>query len=126
MPAEAVGGTEAVAAYVCISSADGDFRGFIEALEGEALHPCYAFLCTMSRVPAALRPALAAALRLVGEPRKAALVMAGGRKSAYAYWQAVLRRDAMRRTFLDYFQAQRLDALLSAPVGLPAVPHPQP
>ena len=29
----------------------------------------------------------------------------------------------MRRTFLDYFQAQRLDALLSAPVGLPAVPH---
>ena len=27
----------------------------------------------------------------------------------------------MRRTFLDYFQAQRLDALLSAPVGLPAV-----
>ena len=29
----------------------------------------------------------------------------------------------MRRTFLDYFQAQRLDALLSAPLGLPAVPH---
>ena len=87
VPAEAVGGTEAVAAYVCISSADGDFRGFMEALEGEALHPCYAFLHTMSRVPAALRPALAAVLRLLGERRKAALVMAGGRKSAYAYWQ---------------------------------------
>jgi len=26
-------------------------------------------------------------LRLLGERRKAALVMAGGRKSAYAYWQ---------------------------------------
>ena len=114
-------GAEAVASYVSISSADGDMRGFIEALEGEALHPCYAFLLTVARVPAALRPALAAVLRLLGERRKAALFEAGGRKSAYDYWQVVLRRDAMRRRFLDYFQAQQLDALLSPPLGLPAV-----
>ena len=74
-------------------------------------------------MPAPLRPALAAVLRLLGERRKAALFEAGGRKSAYDYWQVVLRRDAMRRRFLDYFQAQQLDALLSPPLGLPAVPH---
>ena len=37
VPAEVVCGAEAAACYVAIASADGGMRGFVEALEGEAL-----------------------------------------------------------------------------------------
>ena len=67
-----------------------------QALEGEALHPCYLWLYDIARIPGWLRPAIAWLLRRRGEARKAALFLAGRGRTAYNYWQLVVRRDAMQ------------------------------
>ena len=109
--------------YIAIVGADGNFRCFIEGLEGEALHPVYSFLYRVSMIPNWARPLLGALLDALGQPRKAAMVRAGGGKSAYDYWMAILRKDAMRKRLLDGFQEHRIDALLCPALGLPALPH---
>ena len=115
---------EAALCYIALLSADGNFRGFLEGIEGEALHPCYAFLCRLATLPNWLRPPLAAMLRgVAGEARKARLVRAANGKSTHAYWQVITQAQALRERFLARFQAAKLDALL-CPVPLPHGPEP--
>jgi len=114
---------EAVEAYIGLVAADGRFRSFVEALEGEELHPNYSFLYRTAQLPNWVRPAAAAVLRASGETRKAALVLAARQKSAYEYWQVAVARDKLKERFLDRWRKAGFDVLLCPANGLPALPH---
>jgi hypothetical protein len=86
---------EAAKLYVALLSADGNFRGFLDGIDGEKLHPNYAFLCQVASVPNWIRPMLSAVMRHgLGEPRKADLVLSGAAKTAHEYWQVITRVTA--------------------------------
>ena len=86
---------EAAKLYVALLSADGNFRGFLDGIDGEKLHPNYAFLCQVACVPNWIRPLLSAVMRhALGEPRKADLVLSGAAKTAHEYWQVITRVTA--------------------------------
>ena len=123
LSSELVGGAAAPCSYISIVGADGNFRCFIEGLEGEALHPVYSFLRTVSMIPNWARPLLGRVLVALGQPRKAALVQAGCGKSAYDYWLAIVGKDRLRKRLLEGFREHRIDALLCPALGLPALPH---
>jgi fatty acid amide hydrolase len=115
---------EAAPLYVSILAADGNFRSFINGIEGEALHPNYRFLYNVANIPAWLRPLIAFGLgTFLGQERKAKLVRAGNGKPTYDYWQAVAARDALKAKFVRRFEAAGLDALICPGLGLPAFPH---
>ena len=110
---------ESALLFVGLLAADGKFRQYITALEGEALHPNYAFLAKVASLPNWARPLLA---RVLGG-RKAALVRAGCEKSAREFWAATAQRDIIRKRFAARFDEAGLDALLCPSLGLPALPH---
>lgn len=114
---------EAALLYVSLLAAEGNFRGFVEGIQGEALHPSYAFLKSVAQLPNWVRPLLAAAVRRRGEARKAELIWAGRGKSTYDYWQVTAQAQALRKRFLDRFEAAGIDALLCPGLALPAFPH---
>lgn len=112
-----------VLAYISLLSADGKFRSFVEALEGEQLHQNYSFLYRTAQTPNALRPLLGHVLRRLGEVRKAELVLAARQKTAYEYWQAIVIRDKLRESFLRRLREENIDVLLTPANALPAVQH---
>ena len=115
---------EAAVCYVALLSADGGFRGFLEGIEGEALHPNYSFLCRVASLPSWLRPPLAWVLKhVLGQTSKSVLVRAGGGKSTHEYWQWIVQRDKLKHSLLYRMRAERVDALLCPGLGLPAFPH---
>jgi Asp-tRNA(Asn)/Glu-tRNA(Gln) amidotransferase A subunit family amidase len=114
-----------VQAYIGLAAADGKFRSFVEALEGEELHTNYSFLFRTAQLPNWARPAAAAVLNACGERRKAALVLAATQKSAYEYWRVAVARDKLQEVFLDRWRSLRVDVLLCPANGLPALPHGQ-
>jgi Asp-tRNA(Asn)/Glu-tRNA(Gln) amidotransferase A subunit family amidase len=116
---------QAVLAYIGLASADGRFRSFVEALEGEELHPNYSFLHRTAQIPNWVRPVAAAGLRAAGETRKALLVEAAREKSAYEFWQVTVERDKLKELFLDRWRQVGVDVLLCPANGLPALPHGQ-
>ena len=86
---------EAAKLYVALLSADGNFRGFLDGIDGENLHPNYAFLCKVACIPNWIRPLLSAIMRhTLGEPRKADLVLSSSAKTAHEYWQVITRVTA--------------------------------
>mmetsp|Transcript_22507 Transcript_22507/g.60890 ORF Transcript_22507/g.60890 Transcript_22507/m.60890 type:complete len:631 (-) Transcript_22507:1025-2917(-) len=114
---------EVALSYVALLSADGKFRSFTRALEGEALHPNYSFLYNTAQLPGWARPALARLLRLLGQPRKAALVEVAGEKSAHVYWLETVARDKLKARVLSALATAGVDVLLCPALGVPAVPH---
>ena len=115
---------EAAVLYIALLSSDGKFRGFLDALEGEALNPTYDYLRKVSQLPSVARRPLAVLLRgVLGDTRGAKLVVAGKQKSARDYWLATVARDKLRASFLRRWKEAGIDALICPGLGVPAFPH---
>jgi fatty acid amide hydrolase len=120
-PTELAGGVQT---FLAIVAADGNFRGFVDGIEGEELHPTYSFLQAVACIPGWLRPIIAfVQRRLLGQPRLAKLVLAGGGKTAHEYWQTIAMRDRLKKAFLARYEKAGLDALLCPGLGVPPFSH---
>ena len=104
-------------------TADGKMRNYVDALQGEAMHPAYTFLYNASLIPSFLRPLIARVLRMLGDERKANNVLASGGATVHDYWQQIAERDALRASFLGRFAAAGLDAIVCPAHALPAYTH---
>lgn len=101
---------ELIRLYLAILAADGNFRGFVDGIEGEALHPSYSFLRSVASIPNALRPLLAAIHRnLLSQPRMADIILVGKGKSAQEYWQTIAQRNKLQKAFIARFEEAKLD-----------------
>ena len=115
---------EAAPLYVSLLASQGGFRGFLSGIEGEALHPNYAFLYNVASLPNWLRPMIAWVLaNLLGQERKSKLVRVGGGKSVHEYWQVIAERERLKKRLTERFEAAGLDVLICPGFGLPALLH---
>lgn len=109
--------------FYAIMAAEGDMRGFLDALDGERMAAEYKFLYVIARVPRWLRPALAGALRLLGNQRTAAMVGIAYKRTCGEYWDLVKETNDLVREFVDAWNASGLDALLCPAVATAALRH---
>jgi fatty acid amide hydrolase len=115
---------EASLLYLSLMAAEGKMQGFIDGLEGEALHPMYSFLYRIACLPGWLRPPLGWVMRKVlRQPRMADLILAGRQRDVHGLWACTARRDAIRAQLISNWQSQGLDALVCPGLGVPAFPH---
>ncbi|GAB5357558.1 hypothetical protein AAMO2058_000384500 [Amorphochlora amoebiformis] len=111
--------------FVKCMSAEGGMRGFIEGLEGEKLHPTYSFIYHMANLPGWVRPIVSTAMGLLGKARVAKLVKEARARTTYDYWGAVGELDFNKKQLIKLWTEMGLDAMICAPIGLPAFPNQQ-
>ncbi|CAM9236267.1 unnamed protein product [Phaeothamnion confervicola] len=118
-------GWEVARLYYGQMAAEGNMHGFVAALEGEPLLPVYSSLKFIADLPNFVRPAVAAALGLRGEKRRASMfrVTRDGGISAREYWGLTTAQMHMCRAFAAALATQKLDVLLFPAVALPAWQH---
>jgi len=114
---------EASMLYVSLLAAEGNMRGFVDSLEGEALHPNYIAMYLIANTPPALRGLIRCAMAAMGQPRIADLLAAGRRWSSFEFWANVAKRDKLRDHLMERWADAGLDALLCPALGLPALHH---
>jgi len=107
--------------YVALNAAEGNMRGFTEALEGEALIPHYNTLYAASNLPNFLRPLVS----LMLDERRASLVKAAsyGGISVYDFWQRSADLIELRKKWTQAYQNAQVDAIIHPALPLPAVQH---
>lgn len=109
--------------YAILMSSEGGMQGFVEGLEGEALHPIYLFIYKTANMPLFLRPIIASFMSMLGKDRMANLVRHCKWRDTYSYWKAVGRRKLLRKKLIEKWQALGIDAVVCPAMGVPAVPH---
>lgn len=110
--------------YLMFAAATADGVATIrEALRGEEPIGPLRDPMRVGRLPAAVRRAIGALLRLRGERRVARLVEVTGRKPVEELWRLTARRKELRRLELDRWREAELDAVLCPPFPTPAAPH---
>ena len=110
--------------YVALITADGNFRGFVDGIEGEELHPAYSFAYNVANIPKWLRGPLSFIMRnVLKQPRMAKLIIAGSQKTAHEYWEAIKEQNRLKKSFLSRFEASGIDAIICPGLGLPAMTH---
>ncbi len=114
---------EAVILYLAILSAEGNMRGFIDGLDGEALHPVYMSMYSMANMPGFIRPIMSAILRAVGETRSANVLSNVAPKSAAQHWDDVAKWKKYCADFAAAWDAAQLDAVVCPGNVLPAMAH---
>jgi len=93
---------------------------FLESLENEALHPFYTPLLQATKIPNFLRPLIARIMRVLGERRNAHIVLSGGSKTGYEYFDLVIDLKKYVKKWLDDMRKNNIDLLLTPVNGLPA------
>jgi fatty acid amide hydrolase len=121
-PFEPPGIQEAMRLYFGILSADGA-REAQNWLAGEAADPQVARLIQLGRIPRAIRPPVAAILRIFGQRGLARTLTKTGPISAADYWRLTDERAKYTRRFLTALDAGRFDAMLCPAHALPALTH---
>jgi len=104
-----------------LSAADGNFRGYVEGLEGEDMIEQYKTLYAASRIPNWLRPIL----RMIIDKRRSTLLgcTRSGGLTVHDYWQRCADLLEMRERWDDAVQAQKLDGIIHAALPTPAMLH---
>lgn len=97
------------------------------ALEGEDLQETYKKLEMYTNIPNVLRSPIAGVLRLLGEHRKADMMLTqrNGGLDVRSYWERVADMKAIQRDFANVFKEEGYDALILPPLGIPAPKHGQ-
>jgi len=109
--------------YFQLMGADGEMRGFFDALSGEALNPMYKTLFQASMLPNSIRPFVSYLLTALGETRLGQLCKAAGSKSVYEYWKIQAEKTAYTNEVFEKIREARLDAIICPGGSLPALPH---
>lgn len=115
-------GAELIELYYAALSSDGSDTA--KALLGsDPVTPELEGLMKALRLPAPLRPALAAFLERKGEPRVARLLRQLRRKPVDAYWRITARRSAIRAEVHAAWAAAGLDAVVCPVHATPPMSH---
>ena len=109
--------------YIGIMAADGAMTTMRKGLAGEDLIQSYQTLYLISRIPNFLRPFIAGVLKLLGEKRKAALLLASRSKSALEYWETIADRTEFVNQWNEAWCSHELDVMLCPGSPLPAMCH---
>jgi len=109
--------------YIKLMSAEGGMRGFIDGLEGEALHPVYSFIYHIASLPNAIRPLISTFLRAVNKNRQADLLTNANKKTTYEYWAAFAELKLLKEQLIHKWSDMQLDCVLCPSGGTPAFPH---
>lgn len=106
---------------VQINAAEGNFKSYLEALEGEDIILEYTTLVRSSNVPNWLRWILCTIL----DARRAHLLGSSrsGGISVFELWKKAADLLALREAWSNAFQAAELDAIVYPGFPIPAVPH---
>lgn len=104
-----------------INAAEGNFRSFVDALEGEQIVPEYNALLLASNLPNLLRPLV---LRLL-EPRRAHLLAQtrSGGLTVMELWQKTAELAEMRSKWSNGMSENDFDAVIYPSMPLPAFKH---
>jgi fatty acid amide hydrolase len=106
---------------VAINAAEGNFRSYIEALEGEQMISEYNLLATASNLPSFFRWLL---LKVLDKRRGHLLSKAqSGGISAYDVWQLTADLLELRTTWSDSMVTNNLDAIVHPAMPIPAMKH---
>jgi fatty acid amide hydrolase len=92
-------------------------------LAGGPVDPRLAEPVRVASLPHGVARAVAALLDAAGQPRRARVLRALGRRSAAAFWSLARRQRSYREGFLSVAGAGRFDAWLSAASPTPALTH---
>jgi Asp-tRNA(Asn)/Glu-tRNA(Gln) amidotransferase A subunit family amidase len=111
--------------YCALLAADGNWHGFMEALEGEELSENYKQLHMYTNMPNFIRPILGKFLSWYGEERKAKMLttLKNGGYHVREYWDHIGDFHDKIKAWDVAFKAQGLDALILPTVALPAPKH---
>ena len=109
--------------FYAILAAEGNMRGFVEGLDGEALLSEYNMLRIVAGIPRWLRPAAAYVMRHSGNYRSAWLLENGYKRTAAEFWDLVKEKNDMIKEFNREWDAEGLDVLLCPALGTVAMSH---
>jgi fatty acid amide hydrolase len=113
---------EAIEGYFGALSADGG-ETVARGLEGGEVDPVLAALRRVAKIPSALRPAVAATLRALGDALPARILKITHGKSVYELWQITNALRRTRQETLRAMDAARIDVVLCPAHATPALPH---
>jgi fatty acid amide hydrolase len=113
---------EAMRLYFSLLSADGS-RDARRLLTGSRKDPRIARLMRLARLPSPVRSMVSSVLGAVGHRHTSRLLRNTGAQSAAGYWKLCHERTAYAQHFWTAAQAQRIDAFLMPPFGVPAFRH---
>lgn len=113
---------EAVRVFMGLTTADGGV-GLKGALAGEAPVGLVKLVLRGATTPRLVAKAVAGVLRMRGQESMATIVSAGGALSAAELFALVQRGFGYRARFLAAMERAGIQALVTAPFGLPAFPH---
>jgi len=107
--------------FVAINAADGNFKCYEDALEGEDPIDLYKIIRNAANIPNFLRPIIQMALdkrrsKLVGECRSGGL-------SVRKYWEKLAELSDSRKKWEASFQSTGLDAVIHPGLATPAMQH---
>ena len=109
--------------FYSIMAAEGNMRGFMEGLDGEALLSEYSVLRVVAAVPRAGRPFLAYLLRQLGNYRSAWMIENAYKRNAAEFWDLVKEKNELIKEFNCEWEAEGLDVLLCPGLGTVAMSH---
>ena len=113
---------EALAVYYGLFGADAG-AAWRTQLDGGAVDPRIKDLLMLAGMPNALRPVVAAVLRLQGQPRLARTMATAGRANEARVAELIGRRDAYRKRFAAAMEAAGVHAVICPPCVVPAFRH---
>jgi fatty acid amide hydrolase len=113
---------EAIDLYMGLMSSDGGI-GLRSIANGSKVDAGIKQLFRIGRIPRSVRPAMAVALRAVGQTRMARLLLTTGARSAADFWNLTRQRTDYEAEFLKAMDKLELDAIIFPPYALAAIKH---
>eukprot|EP01101_Sappina_pedata_P000878 TRINITY_DN11022_c0_g1_i1.p1 TRINITY_DN11022_c0_g1~~TRINITY_DN11022_c0_g1_i1.p1 ORF type:complete len:608 (+),score=116.51 TRINITY_DN11022_c0_g1_i1:254-1825(+) len=114
---------ELVDIYLTLIGADGRMRNARNALQGETLHPNYWGAFFLSCLPRFFRSMLSSLLKSVKQDRFSLLVGLGRELSTIEYQTYISRKNVFVTKFMQAWNSESLDAIISPGGSLPAFKH---
>jgi len=113
---------EGMRLYMAIISADG-VAGMKRSLRGSRPYPIVKNVIQGGSMPNRLRPLIAGMMERRGRRRLAFVLRSMGLRSTEGYWDLAIQRAEYRRRFQLAMDDAGIDAIITPPYGLVAVPH---
>jgi fatty acid amide hydrolase len=117
--------SDMIRTYFRAMGADGNWYSLLRALEGEELSDSYKSLQAYTNIPNFLRPLVMNILDMLGEHRKALMLVSimNGGLGVREYWEVISDVKAIKAAYENAFTENKYDAVLMPGLGVTALPH---
>ena len=114
---------QATIEYFAIMSSAGRFRPYREMMGDESPVPEYNQMLRIMKIPKFLRGIISSILKLKNENRAAKVLPRTNEKSTWEFLKESENQQVIKKEFFDWWQNNKLDALISPGLASPAIKH---